>query len=164
MIVDYPDPILLRECEEIDPLSKICRKIVESLRVDMHAYRRKGIGLSAPQIGLSFRIFVMDNKFLGVKGSSAFINPKITWVSQETEWEDEGCLSFPAAFIVSVARPVSIEISAFDTRGRRFEEKMSGLAARCFQHEQDHLNGINLWNYASDKRKALFAKDLEKTV
>lgn len=153
MICDFPDPVLLKNCEWIDPKSKLCKKIVESLRVDMLCYRRQGIGLASPQIGFQYRIFVMDNRSLGVKGSSAFIDPEILSMSAETDIQKEGCLSFPSLIDIPVERSLSIQISAFDVKGNEFTELLKGMAARCFQHEFDHLNGITLWHHASEKQK-----------
>ena len=153
MICEFPDPVLLKNCEWIDPKSKLCKKIVESLRVDMLCYRRQGIGLASPQIGLPYRVFVMDNRSLGVKGSSAFINPELLIRSAETDTKKEGCLSFPSLIDIPVERSLTIQISAYDVRGNRFIKSLKGMAARCFQHELDHLNGITLWHHASEKQK-----------
>jgi len=153
MICDFPDAMLFEKCAWIDPASRLCRKIVTSLRVEMLSYRRQGVGLASPQIGFAYRVFVMDNRFLGINGSSAFINPEITWRSQESETEKEGCLSFPSIVQIPVTRNASIEISAFDVNGKEFKKSLNGLAARCFQHEQDHLDGITLWHHATEKSK-----------
>lgn len=99
--------------------------------------KHNGIGLAAPQVGLEFRFFIMnlDDK------EYVCINPYITKRSKETELRDEGCLSYPGDKVF-VERAKEIRVLYTDRRGMPKQKKFTGLAARCFQHELDHLNGI----------------------
>lgn len=99
--------------------------------------RNKGIGLAAPQVGLSKRLFVME---IGSDQRICF-NPEITEISKETSDYEEGCLSFPGESCI-IKRPSSITVRYQNYRGDWYTERLSGLMARCFQHELDHLDGI----------------------
>ena len=141
-IVHYPEEVLLTvgrpfEREEFGaPLEK--------LAVDMFATMADagGVGLAAPQVGLSQRMFVMDipasDEFDAVK--SVLVNPEILSVEGE-QVGDEGCLSFPGLFQV-VKREMRVIARAFDVNGKEFELDVKGLAARCILHETDHCDGI----------------------
>lgn len=104
-----------------------------------------GIGLSANQVGLNYRVFVMrtaDN------GTVAFFNPEITKVSQETDLMKEGCLSFPDLYLM-IKRSKEIEFKYQNADGEEKVLHLTGLGARCVQHECDHLNGILFLQRAS---------------
>lgn len=103
-----------------------------------------GIGLSANQCGYEHRVFVMgsDDNFV------SFFNPKIISASSGTIKMEEGCLSFPNLFL-AVERPYSIEVEYQDFNGECRTARFSGLTARCFQHELDHMNGIVYTNKVS---------------
>ena len=135
-IVTYPDPILMRKAapiEEID--NKIC-EIAQKMLDTM--YDACGIGLAAPQIGLSKRLVVMDAT--GQKtGERVFINPQITEERGETI-EEEGCLSFPDV-MGNVKRSQYVTVTAYNLEGKKLEIKVEGLLSRVWQHEIDHING-----------------------
>jgi peptide deformylase len=111
--------------------NKFASSLVETCR------KHKGLGLSANQCGYEYRVFVMGNE----ENYVAFFNPKILNVSLDTTKMEEGCLSFLDLFI-SVERPSAIEVEYQDFTGQKKTAKFTGLTARCFQHELDHLNGI----------------------
>ena len=90
-----------------------------------------GIGLSANQLGLKYRVFVMRTADSGIK---AFFNPEITMMSQETELQKEGCLSFPDIYLM-IKRPKAIELEYTDAEGEKQRLQLEGLGARCVQHE-----------------------------
>ena len=96
-----------------------------------------GIGLAAPQVGLSKRIFVVD-----IEGDKprVFINPEIVETSLEMSDYEEGCLSFPGLYF-NVKRPESLRIQAWNEKGRPFTIEADGLLARVILHENDHLDG-----------------------
>lgn len=103
--------------------------------------KEKGIGLAAPQVGIKSRLFVMD-----INGKKrACFNPKIEKVSQNLVEFDEGCLSFKDDQC-TIKRPDEIFVSYQDYAGKDYQEMLSGLEARCFQHELDHLDGITMWD------------------
>ena len=96
-----------------------------------------GIGLAAPQVGMSFRFFIMD-----IDGTEyVCINPRVAKKSKETEVMDEGCLSYPGQKVL-VERAKEITVSYQNLQGMPKRKKLKGLAARCFLHELDHLNGV----------------------
>ena len=109
-----------------------------------------GLGLSANQVGLPYRIFVMRTMHEGDEKTQniAYFNPEITRVSQETESLKEGCLSFPDLFLM-IKRSKTIEFKYQDEEGKEHTVMMEGLGARCVQHEVDHLNGILFLQRAS---------------
>lgn len=96
-----------------------------------------GVGLAAPQIGKSYRVFVMgdDTTF------KACFNPEIIRASDELAVAEEGCLSFPGLKL-KVKRPAEIDVRYWNAEGEIREESLTGLWARCYQHELDHLNGV----------------------
>ena len=119
-----------------------------------------GIGLSANQLGLDYRVFVMRTADSGTK---AFFNPEVTKLSKETEMMKEGCLSFPDIYLM-IKRPKAIEFEYTDSDGERHTLQLEGLGSRCVQHELDHLNGIIFLQRASRFKieRALKARPKER--
>jgi len=109
-----------------------------------------GLGLSANQVGLPYRVFVMRTMHEGDKTPSniAYFNPELTKVSQETELMKEGCLSFPDMFLM-IKRSKTVEFKYQDIEGKEQTALLEGIGARCVQHEIDHLNGILFLQRAS---------------
>jgi len=104
-----------------------------------------GIGLSANQVGLNARMFVMKTED---KGIVPFFNPELTKVSQDTDMMKEGCLSFPDIYLM-IKRSKVVELRYQDVEGNEQTIMLEGLAARCVQHEIDHLNGVLFLQRAS---------------
>jgi len=119
-----------------------------------------GIGLSANQVGLDARVFVMKSQDQGVV---AFFNPEITKLSQETDLMKEGCLSFPDMYLM-IKRAKMIELKYQNALGEDKVVTLEGLASRCVQHEVDHLNGIIFLQRASRLKldRALKSRPKEK--
>jgi peptide deformylase len=140
-IIHYPDPVLLTVGKPVsdEEFGSELSLLVESMFETM--YDARGVGLAAPQVGVSKRLFVMDvpNEDGGSQ-KQAFINPEIIRVEGEQTGE-EGCLSFPGVF-QTVQRQMRVIIQAQDVKGERFELDLSELAARCVLHETDHCDGI----------------------
>ena len=118
-----------------------------------------GIGLSANQVGLDARVFVMRTQ----DGNKAFLNPEITKASQETDLLKEGCLSFPDIYLM-IKRPRVCEMKYQDAEGNEHSTMLDGVGARCAQHEIDHLNGIVFLQRASKLKleRALKSRPKEK--
>jgi peptide deformylase len=140
-IVKYPDPVLLAvgrpvSAEEFDSgLAKIVDDMFETM------YDAGGVGLAAPQVGISKRFFVMDTYDEdGNRDPKVFINPQILRVEGE-QVGNEGCLSFPGLF-QQVQREMRVIVRAQDVKGDEFEADLTELAARCVLHETDHCDGI----------------------
>ncbi len=138
-IVKYPDPVLSRPGEPVTEFDAELRKLVEDMFET--TYASQGIGLAAPQVGVSKRLTVIDLS-LGKepKDKLVLINPEI--ISTEgKQYEEEGCLSFPD-IREKVARHAKVRIRAQDENGKWFEMDGEELLARCFQHEIDHVDGM----------------------
>ena len=141
----YPDPVLTTPAVEVRTFDADLAALVDDMAETMYA--DEGVGLAAPQVGVSKRILVMDcgnPDAQDDEGSSLYhlINPEILRSDGKIVW-DEGCLSFPG-LTVEVERAESIRVRAWDVHGHPFEAEMSGLPAVCVQHEMDHLDGITL--------------------
>lgn len=122
----------------------------------------RGIGLAANQIGLTKRVFVMGSYNIeGFPSPFALFNPEILNVSEEETIDKEGCLSYPDLWL-TVKRPSVINVRYQDSQGNFIEAAMSGLIARCFQHELDHLNGVCFVDKVSQLKLQLAMKKLRK--
>ena len=123
------------------------------------------LGLSANQVGLPYRMFVMRTMHEGDTESKVvpYFNPELTRVSQETELRKEGCLSFPDIFLM-IKRSKTIEFKYQDVEGKEHTAVLEGLGARCVQHEIDHLNGILFLQRASKLKleRAMKARPKQK--
>jgi peptide deformylase len=117
-----------------------------------------GVGLAAPQIGRSERIFVV-----GIDGESprVFINPSIIETSQELAEYEEGCLSIPGLYC-DVTRPAAVRVQAWNERGRPFNLEAEGFLARVILHEYDHLEGVLFVDRLSEAKKLKALAQYEK--
>ena len=164
-IVAFGDSLLKAEAEEIEKDYPGLKKLIADMWETM--YEAKGVGLAAPQIGESIRMFVADGSPFGegedgdpdcLDFKRVMINPVIFESSKETSTMEEGCLSIPG-IREEVERPVSIKIEYFDEKWELVEEELSGIAARIVQHEYDHLDGIMIPDHiTSIKRRLLHGK------
>jgi peptide deformylase len=158
-IVKYGDPIL----EMLGaPVTKFDAEL-EQLAEDMFAsmYAAQGVGLAAPQIGLSLRLAVVD--VTGGKNPEAKIvlaNPEVIHAEGEVR-EEEGCLSVPG-FRGYVVRPQFVTIKAQNVKGETFEIRGENLLARAFCHEIDHLNGILFLQHLSMLKRDLIKRKIKK--
>ena len=135
-LVDSNDPVLRQVAEPVleNELEEI-KKIASEMWQIMLQY--KGIGLAAPQVGISKRFFIHGNE----KKMEIVINPEVAHKSEETSTLTEGCLSFPG-LAVNVERPESLTVKYYDSDWFEKTQTTGGLASRVFQHEIDHLDGI----------------------
>lgn len=135
-----PDPVLRQVCDPISEVDDYVRFV--AAKMGQICDRYNGIGLAANQAGVPIRMFVMANRlWKGGDGYTAFVNPELSDFSGETRAEKEGCLSL-LVLRATVRRPVSVTMRATTLDGEQVEERFAGLAARCVQHEVDHLNGV----------------------
>ena len=137
-VVKYGDPVLEQEGKLITEFDGKLAELVQNMFETM--YEAKGVGLAAPQVGQSLKLFVMDCG--GEKGPPrplALINPQIV-ENKETHVGEEGCLSFPDIYF-QVERPRIVTVTAFDIHGKEFTAQVEDLDARCVLHETDHLYG-----------------------
>lgn len=137
-IITHPNPILRKKSQEINP-EQISDKDFQNFIQDMKTtmLKKDGIGLAAPQVGKNIQIFTINTD----DGPRAFINPKILKKSWRKSTMEEGCLSVPNVYL-PVKRSVKISVKYLDDQGKPQKHSISGLMARVFQHEFDHLEGI----------------------
>ncbi|MEN8964870.1 MAG: peptide deformylase [Polaribacter sp.] len=170
-IVAYGDPVLRKVAVDIDESYPDLQKLITNMRETM--YNASGVGLAAPQIGKSIRLFLIDaSPFAEDKDLSnedretlktfnkVFINAKIL-EEEGDEWAfNEGCLSIPDVR-EDVFRQPKITIAYFDEKFEKHTETLEGLAARVFQHEYDHIEGILFTDKLSSLKKRIIKKKLE---
>jgi peptide deformylase len=137
-IVKYPEPVLSQPGEPVTEFNNELRKLVADMFET--TYAAQGVGLAAPQVGVSKRITTIDVSMgKDPKDRLVLVNPEI--ISSEGKlYEEEGCLSFPD-IREKIARAAKVRIRAQDENGKWFEMDGEELLARCMQHEIDHLNG-----------------------
>ncbi len=143
---------------EVEAFDDELRALVDDMLETM--YFAEGIGLAAPQIGVSRRVCVLDlqDKDDPEGGRWVFVNPVIVESSEEEDKASEGCLSIPEMEEI-VTRPVRVTVRGFDAEGQAIEVEADGLLARALQHEIDHLDGILFIDRLSTyKRRALLKK------
>src|SRR5208337_2953805 len=138
-IVKYPDPILARPGEPVTEFDAELRKLIADMFET--TYAEQGIGLAAPQVGVSKRLATIDISMgKNPKDKLVLINPEIIF-REGKQYGEEGCLSFPE-IREKVVRAAKVRVRAQDERGKWFEMDGDDLLARCFQHEIDHVDGM----------------------
>jgi peptide deformylase len=154
----YGDAVLRAKSERVterEPdLETVCRDMAETMRAE------RGVGLAAPQVGISKRIAVINPEPDNEKTLLRLVNPRIVAVSEETETLEEGCLSVPG-IRGEVARHVWVEVVYEDEKGVERKLKAEGLLARIVQHELDHLNGVLFIDRLSLAKRALIKPKLK---
>ena len=131
----YGDPILRTVAEPVTAVTPEIKTIIADMTETM--WHQVGVGLAAPQVGISLRILVMDD---GKRGARALLNPSIT-DRRGSVVEEEGCLSIPGVF-ADVERSKWISVAAMDENGAPIAFEAQGLQAKVIQHEIDHLDGV----------------------
>jgi len=158
-IVKYPDPVLEKPGEPVTEFNAELRKFVADMFET--TYASQGIGLAAPQVGVSKRLTVIDlSQGKDPAQKLVLINPEITF-SEGKQYEEEGCLSFPE-IREKVVRAAKVRIRAQDERGKWFEMDGDELLARCFQHEIDHVDGIIFLFRMSALKRSLNLRKIRK--
>ena len=139
-VLQYPDPILSKKSTSVDRLSDKDIRLIHEM-IDL-MYEEDGVGLAAPQVGVSKRIIVVSPR--AVRGEEqVYINPEISQFSEEQELGLEGCLSVPNVSC-EVRRSKKITFKALTMEGKWIIQDLQNFPARVVQHEIDHLNGILL--------------------
>ena len=138
------------------------KEFVDNMFETMKQYG--GIGLSANQVGKPYRMFVMGDHLNIQKGKKwVCINPKITNVTKDLIRYKEGCLTFPFLFL-DIERPQDISVEYLDENLEKKEEHMTGIVARCFQHEFDHMQGIVFTEHVSKLKLNMALKKRDKQI
>jgi peptide deformylase len=155
-----PDLVLRETCTRIGLIDARIKKLADDMLETM--YHAPGIGLAAPQIGVTERMLVMDVADEGApRKPYCLINPEIIWSSQETSVYKEGCLSIPEQY-AEVTRPAEVRVRYETPAGTSEEMQASGLLATCVQHEIDHLNGVLFIDYLSRLKRDMILRKLAK--
>ncbi|HHT0594616.1 TPA: peptide deformylase [Legionella anisa] len=156
-ILYLPDPRLRAVAKPVTHFDDKLQTLIDDMFETM--YDARGVGLAAPQIGISLRLSVID--IVGDKQNQlVIINPEIIASEGENKFE-EGCLSVPGAYD-TVIRAEKVTVKALDRKGNPFEIKAEGLLAECLQHEIDHMNGKLFIDLLSPLKKAMARKKLDK--
>lgn len=159
----YPDKILSQKCEKVSEVNDDVRKLLDDMLETMYA--DKGVGLAAPQIGLSKRIIVIDDKISedGTPGPHPLymVNPEIIKKSEETIWFNEGCLSVPGQ-CAEVERHYAVTVKYLDYNGVEQTLDAEDYLAVIIQHETDHLDGILYIDRISRLKRNMIIKKLKK--
>jgi peptide deformylase len=158
-IVKYGDPVLETPGDPVTEFDERLKRLVSDMFETMYAAR--GVGLAAPQVGLSKRLFVMDCS--GGQDPSArvaLINPEVLRVEGD-QTGDEGCLSFPGIFF-PVKRSLRAVVRAQDVNGEEFEFDGLELEARCVLHETDHCDGIVFLDRTTPLKRELVKRKIRK--
>lgn len=158
-IVNWPDPVLLTPGDPVVDFDDNLKRLVNDMFDTM--YTARGVGLAAPQVGLSKRLFVMDCSVgRDPQQKIVIINPEIIMVEGEQNG-DEGCLSFPGISF-HVKRNLRAIVRAQNLKGEWFELDGMNLTARCVLHETDHCDGIVFLDKASPLKRELAKRKIRK--
>src|ERR1700761_7396909 len=161
-IVKYPDNFLRQATSAVATVDDEIRKLVADMVETMYA--KNGAGLAAIQVGSDHRIFIVEASVAGGDENDhpvVFINPKIEWLSDETEVSDEGCLSFPGVY-VPIKRSLRARVRAVGLDGQEFVAEGEGLYARAMQHENDHLENKLLIDYVGPIKRQMIKRKMER--
>ena len=159
-ILTIPDPLLRKQAKPIERVDDELRRLMDDMLATM--YDAPGIGLAAPQIGISRRLIVMDPaKEEAPQTPVIMVNPKILVRSEDMRMHEEGCLSIPD-FIAEVERPAKTRVFYIDREGKEQETELEGIWSTLVQHEIDHLNGVLFIDYLSRLKRDMIVKKFSK--
>jgi peptide deformylase len=160
-IVKYGNPVLEKPAELVTEFDDQLKKLVEDMFESMYAAH--GVGLAAPQIGISKRLAVIDVTFKEDPGAKlVLVNPQVVR-SEGKQTSSEGCLSIPE-FREPVTRPQRVTVRAQDLEGKWFEKTGEELLARALMHETDHLNGRLYIHHISALKRDLMKRKIRKLI
>ena len=160
-IVKFGNPVLETSAERVTEFGDELKKLVEDMFESM--YEAKGVGLAAPQIGISKRLAVIDVTFKeDPKAKLVLANPEIIH-TEGKQTQSEGCLSIPE-FRENVTRPKIVTVRAQDINGKWYEKTGEDLLARAFLHETDHLNGKLYISHISALKRDLMKRKIRKLI
>jgi peptide deformylase len=161
-LIKHPNPILDKRLPDFDFANPVVDPYQLEEEMVKLMYENNGIGLSANQVGIEARVFViMPRNLVGVSTPFAVFNPKIIAAGDELEDGDEGCLSFPNLYF-NVKRPANIVVEFLDRDKNPVIIRLDGIDSRCFQHELDHLDGICFTSKVSKLKLDLAIKKQRK--
>ncbi|PPR79960.1 MAG: Peptide deformylase 2 [Alphaproteobacteria bacterium MarineAlpha2_Bin1] len=158
-IIKAPDPLLRVKSHHITEIGDSEIKLLDDLMDTMYA--APGVGLSAIQVGIAKRMIVIDTSKKDVISNLKMINPEIIWKSEENQFNEEGCLSFPDQF-VEVLRSKKIKVKYINESKKSKLSTFSGFEAVIIQHEIDHLDGNLLIDKVSSIKKNIILRKMKK--
>ena len=159
-IITAPDPRLKLVCAPVERVDDDVRRLMDDMLETIH--QAPGIGLAAPQMGITRRVIVVDiGGEDGEYDPHGMVNPEILWASEALFDYEEGCLSLPDQFAL-VGRPDEIRVRYLDRAGETRELEAEGILATCIQHEMDHLDGILFVDHLSKLKRSLILRRLLK--
>lgn len=157
----YPDEVLKKKAEPVEGVNEDLNRLIDDMVETMYA--APGVGLAAPQVGVSKRLIVVDVKTAYGEEASLYvlINPEVVESEGEVKSE-EGCLSLPG-FTVSIDRAEKVTVKALDREGKEICIPAEGLLAIALQHEIDHLEGTLILDRTSFLKREFYKKQLKKS-
>jgi len=159
-IITIPDPVLRKEAAPVERVDEELARLAGDMLATM--YDAPGIGLAAPQIGISRRLIVMDPaKDDAPKTPLVMVNPKLLERSEEMRMHEEGCLSIPD-FTAELERPARVRVAFRNLKGEKQEKELTDIWATLVQHEIDHLNGVLFIDYLSRLKRDMVVKKFTK--
>jgi peptide deformylase len=156
-----PHPIFKMKAESIANVDDNIRKLVDDMFATI--YLEKAVGLGANMVGILKRIAVVDLQEKGVRSPFCFINPEITWRSDEKQTFKEASLCFPGIF-AEISRSKAIKIRYLDYHGKEQELEADGFLATVIQHEVDYLNGVVFLDYLSKMKRDMLLRKMIKHI
>lgn len=158
-VLRFGDDVLVHPASDIEAITADTQALIDDMIETMYA--ENGIGLAAPQVGVAERIFVVDPS-AGHDANELLVMVNPEWVVREgTQREDEGCLSIPG-FSAVIARPARAVVRGLDRYGTPREVEGTGVLARAFAHEMDHLDGSLFLNHLSGIRRELITRKINR--
>jgi peptide deformylase len=159
-ILTLPDKLLRKQSKPVERVDAELRGLIDDMFATMYA--APGIGLAAPQVGVSRRLIVMDPaKDDAPKTPLVMVNPEILDRSEELRMHEEGCLSIPD-FLAEIERPAKTRVAYIDSEGKPQERELEGIWSTLVQHEVDHLNGILFIDYLSRLKRDMVVRKFTK--
>src|SRR5512141_2632805 len=152
------DPVLRQKAEPLAEIDAETRRLIQDMFETM--YEADGVGLAAPQVGVSQRVIVIDPHEQDVK-PFGLVNPVILQSAKDVERGEEGCLSIPGLKDI-VERPAAVVVEGLDADGKPLHIEAEGLLARVIQHEIDHLDGILFPDRLSPLKRNMLLKRWQK--
>ena len=158
-ILIHPDPRLKKVCDPVAEITPEIRQLAADMLETM--YDAPGIGLAAPQVGVTRRVIVMDCIKEGEPEPMALVNPEVLWSSEDASTYEEGCLSIPDV-TVEIERPATVTVSYIDREGKQQQLAADGLLATALQHEIDHLDGHLIIDFLSRLKRDMIIRKFKK--
>ncbi len=159
-IITAPDKRLKLKCMPVETVDADIARLLDDMLDTM--YLAPGVGLAAPQVGVTKRLLVVDvSKDKDARDPHRMVNPELLWTSDEIVNYEEGCLSLPDHY-AEVERPARIKVRFLDETGTARELEAEGLLATCIQHEMDHLEGVLFVDHISNIKRNMILRKLRK--